>query len=40
MGNKDCILVGNSEGKNQLGRPKRRWDENINTKTELQRNKV
>jgi len=23
------VLVGNSEGKRQLGRPKRRWEDNI-----------
>ena len=32
MGNKRCIyrvLVGKPEGKRQLGRPRRRWEDNI-----------
>jgi hypothetical protein len=29
MKNAYYILVGNSEGKGPLGRPKRRWEDNI-----------
>ena len=29
-----CVLVGKPEGKSPLGRPRRRWDDNI--KTDLQ----
>jgi hypothetical protein len=29
MGNAYIILVGKSEGKRTLGRPNRRWDDNI-----------
>jgi hypothetical protein len=31
MGNAYTILVGKPEGKRPLGRPRRRWDDNIRT---------